>query len=121
MEMTPLAGAGQPMGAGADAILNECRDIDRGIKDIYRNLEQLRLLQQRSLDDPDASPVNHIRLFGGPIYAAPFHVGLLQQIGRRYSLCGLAGSESLRRTSLHRPGRSTRPTTSTNPCRKVTS
>jgi syntaxin 1B/2/3 len=46
------------MGGGAsdpNAILNECRDIDRGIDTIDRNLEQLKMLQQRSLDDADSS------------------------------------------------------------------
>jgi syntaxin 1B/2/3 len=38
-----------------NAILNECRDIDRGIDSIQRNLERLRFLQQRAIDDPDAS------------------------------------------------------------------
>ena len=37
------------------AILNECRDIDHGIDSIERNLQRLQFLQQRSLDDPDAS------------------------------------------------------------------
>lgn len=38
-----------------NAILNECRSIDRGIDDIQKNLERLRFLQQRAIDDPDAS------------------------------------------------------------------
>ena len=38
-----------------NAILNECRDIDRGIDSIQRNLERLSFLQQRAIDDPDAS------------------------------------------------------------------
>lgn len=38
-----------------NAILNECREIDRGIDTIDRNLERLRFLQQRSIDDVDAS------------------------------------------------------------------
>lgn len=42
-------------GKDPNAILNECRDIDRGIDSIERNLERLRFLQQRALDDPDAS------------------------------------------------------------------
>ncbi|KAG9247570.1 SNARE domain-containing protein [Calycina marina] len=36
-------------------ILNECRDIDRGIDDIKASLSNLAALQQRSLDDPDSS------------------------------------------------------------------
>ena len=38
-----------------NAILNECRDIDKGIDTIERNLDRLRFLQQRAIDDPDAS------------------------------------------------------------------
>ncbi|KFY65577.1 hypothetical protein V496_02464 [Pseudogymnoascus sp. VKM F-4515 (FW-2607)] len=38
-----------------NAILNECREIDKGIDSIERNLETIRMLQQRALDDPDAS------------------------------------------------------------------
>lgn len=38
-----------------NAILNECRDIDRGIDSIERNLVRLRSLQTRAIDDPDAS------------------------------------------------------------------
>lgn len=45
-----------------NAILNECREIDRGIDSIERNLEQLRMLHNRSLADTDAtenSPISH--------------------------------------------------------------
>lgn len=53
MELTPLNG---PSAArDPNAILNECRDIDRGIDSIERNLERLRFLQTRAIDDPDAS------------------------------------------------------------------
>jgi syntaxin 1B/2/3 len=56
MEMASLAqnagGFGQ---SDPNAILNECRSIDQGIDEIERNLEQLRMLQQRSLDDADTS------------------------------------------------------------------
>ncbi|KAL5346711.1 hypothetical protein ACLOAV_008418 [Pseudogymnoascus australis] len=38
-----------------NAILNECREIDKGLDSIERNLETIRMLQQRALDDPDAS------------------------------------------------------------------
>lgn len=38
-----------------NAILNECRDIDRGIDSIQRNLERLRFLQQRAISDSDTS------------------------------------------------------------------
>ena len=46
---------GQAPARDPNAILNECRSIDQGIEGIQRNLERLRFLQQRSLDDPDAS------------------------------------------------------------------
>ena len=46
---------GAPANRDPNAILNECRDIDRGIDSIQRNLERLRFLQQRAIDDPDAS------------------------------------------------------------------
>lgn len=42
-------------GRDPNAILNECREIDRGIDSIERNLERLRFLQQRAIDDTDAS------------------------------------------------------------------
>ncbi|KAI9836522.1 MAG: Plasma membrane t-SNARE, secretory vesicle fusion [Sclerophora amabilis] len=48
-------GYGQATGKHPNAILNECREIDRGIDSIDKNLERLRSVQQRSLDDPDAS------------------------------------------------------------------
>lgn len=51
--MTPLNG--QAANRSPDAILNECREIDRGIDSIERNLERLRFLQTRAIDDPDAS------------------------------------------------------------------
>lgn len=38
-----------------NAILNECRSIDRGIDQIDQNLNQLRMLQDRSLNEADAS------------------------------------------------------------------
>jgi syntaxin 1B/2/3 len=54
--MAPLAHNGASVGrSDPNAILNECRDIDRGIDDVERNLEQLRMLQQRTLDDADSS------------------------------------------------------------------
>jgi syntaxin 1B/2/3 len=54
--MAPLAHNGASVGrTDPNAILNECRDIDRGIDDIEKGLEQLRMLQQRTLDDADAS------------------------------------------------------------------
>lgn len=51
VEMASLGGRQQD----PNAILNECRAIDKGIDAIEQNLENLRMLQQRSLDDPDSS------------------------------------------------------------------
>lgn len=51
--MRPLNGQGAQR--DPNAILNECREIDRGIDSIERNLERLRFLQTRAIDDPDAS------------------------------------------------------------------
>lgn len=51
--MRPLNG--QAPQRDPNAILNECREIDRGIDSIERNLERLRFLQTRAIDDPDAS------------------------------------------------------------------
>lgn len=48
-------GGGGSGGGDPNAILNECREIDRGIDAIEQNLEQLRMLQQRTLDDADSS------------------------------------------------------------------
>jgi syntaxin 1B/2/3 len=42
-------------GGDPNAILNECRDIDQGIDRIERNLDQIRMLQDRSLNDTDQS------------------------------------------------------------------
>jgi len=55
--MAPLAQNGSQFGRqqNPNAILNECREIDRGIDSIERNLQSLKTLQQRSLDDPDSS------------------------------------------------------------------
>ena len=54
--MEPLAQNGSSFGHGnPNAILNECRDIDRGIDTVEQNLEQLRMIQQRTLDDADSS------------------------------------------------------------------
>jgi syntaxin 1B/2/3 len=55
MEMGQVNGGAAPMREDPHAILNEVRDIDRGIDSIQRNLERLQYLQQQSLDDPDAS------------------------------------------------------------------
>jgi syntaxin 1B/2/3 len=55
--MEPLAPNGSSFGRQHDpnAILNECKDIDKGIDLIEHNLEELKFLQQRCLDDPDSS------------------------------------------------------------------
>lgn len=54
--MAPLAqNAGSFAGGNPNHILNECREIDRGIDDVERNLEQLRMIQKRTLDDADGS------------------------------------------------------------------
>ncbi|KAL9103468.1 MAG: hypothetical protein Q9163_001496 [Psora crenata] len=59
MEMTPLNGQTASSGASTardpNGILNECRNIDQGIDSIQGNLVRLRSLQQRAIDDPDAS------------------------------------------------------------------
>ena len=59
MEMGTMNGQagnyGQPASRDPNAILTECRDIDRGIDTIEQNLQRLRALQQRAIDDPDAS------------------------------------------------------------------
>lgn len=51
--MRPLNG--QAAQRDPNAILNECREIDRGIDSIENNLDRLRFLQTRAIDDPDAS------------------------------------------------------------------
>jgi len=57
--MTPYngqaGGYGQQTGRDPNAILNECREVDRGIESIQRNMERVRSLQQQSLQDTDAS------------------------------------------------------------------
>jgi syntaxin 1B/2/3 len=54
--MEPLAHNGSSFAqSDPNAILNECRDIDRGIDTVEQNLEQLRMIQQRTLDDADSS------------------------------------------------------------------
>jgi syntaxin 1B/2/3 len=47
--------AGSFASGDPNAILNECRSIDRGIDQIDQNLNQLRMLQDRSLNEADAS------------------------------------------------------------------
>jgi len=59
--MTAMNGQNGAYGDGTqpsrdpNAILNECRDIDRGIDNIQRNLERLKHLQSKAINDPDAS------------------------------------------------------------------
>lgn len=54
--MAPLAANTGGFSQGnPNAILNECRDIDQGIDQIEGNLNQLRMLQDRSLNDADTS------------------------------------------------------------------
>ncbi|KAI9891746.1 MAG: Plasma membrane t-SNARE, secretory vesicle fusion [Vezdaea aestivalis] len=56
-EMEPVNGGQQaPTGPDPNAIRNECRAIDQGIDQISANLEQLRQLQNRSLNDTSTSP-----------------------------------------------------------------
>ncbi|OLN86782.1 Protein transport protein SSO2 [Colletotrichum chlorophyti] len=59
VEMESLAqnagGFGQSSAADPNAILNECRSIDQGIDQIESNLNQLRMLQERTLTDADSS------------------------------------------------------------------
>jgi len=57
VEMAPLTQHGSSFGTASDpnAILNECREIDKGIDAIEDSLQTLKSLQQRSLDDPDSS------------------------------------------------------------------
>ena len=51
MEMGAMNGRS----ADPNAILNETSDIDRGIDTIEQNMQRLRFLHQRAIDDPDAS------------------------------------------------------------------
>ena len=54
--MASLAQNASSFGQGdPNAILNECRSIDQGIDQIENNLNQLRMLQDRSLNDADTS------------------------------------------------------------------
>ncbi len=54
--MEPLAQNGSQFGQQTDpnAILNACRDIDRGIQEIRSNMDELKGPQQRALDHPGA-------------------------------------------------------------------
>ncbi|KAK9420398.1 putative t-SNARE coiled-coil-like protein [Seiridium unicorne] len=56
VEMAPLAQSGSTFGlSNPNAILNECADIGRGIDTIDRNLNQMKMLQDRSLNEADSS------------------------------------------------------------------
>lgn len=60
MEMGPVNGRtggaySATPGRDPNAILNECRDIERSIDEIGGNVKRVGALQQRALDDPDAS------------------------------------------------------------------
>jgi syntaxin 1B/2/3 len=56
VEMASLTqNAGNFAQANPNAILNECQDIGRGIDTIDANLNQMRMLQDRSLNDADTS------------------------------------------------------------------
>ncbi|QPG95916.1 hypothetical protein C2857_002512 [Epichloe festucae Fl1] len=63
VEMAPLgqnAGYGGNAGGGTRNILDECSGIDNGINEVEHNLEKLRMLQQRSLDDADSSSASAV-------------------------------------------------------------
>ncbi len=54
--MAPLAQNAGSFGASdPNAVLNECRSIDQGVDQIERNLSQLRMLQDRSLNEAETS------------------------------------------------------------------
>ncbi|KAI0466147.1 t-SNARE [Xylaria cf. heliscus] len=56
VEMAPLAQNADPFSdRNPNSTLDEITDINNGINIIDNNLEQLRMLQQRSLDDADSS------------------------------------------------------------------
>jgi len=63
VEMTPLVQNGGQFAQPQDpnAILNECREIDRGIDSLEKTMEQLKLIQQsglRAVDDNQIKNVN---------------------------------------------------------------
>lgn len=56
VEMAPLTqNAGSFASGNPNAVLNEIADVNKGIESIDQNLQQLQMLQQRSLDDIDSS------------------------------------------------------------------
>ncbi|KAI2603784.1 t-SNARE [Hypoxylon fragiforme] len=58
VEMALLADQGHSFGSPKN-VLNEVSEINRGIDMIDQNLDQLRMLQQRALDDADASATSN--------------------------------------------------------------
>lgn len=55
MESLAQNASGFGQSSDPNAILNECRSIDQGIDEIEANLNQLRMLQERTLTDADTS------------------------------------------------------------------
>ncbi|OWP05258.1 SSO2 protein [Marssonina coronariae] len=57
VEMEPLAQNGSQFGQAADpnAILNACREVDRGIQEIKEAMRRLAIPQQHALDDPGSN------------------------------------------------------------------
>ncbi|KAL9068764.1 MAG: hypothetical protein Q9161_005967 [Pseudevernia consocians] len=64
VEMTPMNGQAGAYGAQSsrdpNAILNECRSIDRGIDTIQQNLKRLYELQSKAIGEIDGSPNSQI-------------------------------------------------------------
>lgn len=58
--MAPLTQNGSSFGSQQDpnAILNECREISRGVDDIGKKLDELKALQTRSINDPNSQITN---------------------------------------------------------------
>jgi len=60
VEMEPLTGGSnqydaRPSGGDPNAILNSCKDIDQGIREIERSMGELQILHKRVLDNPETS------------------------------------------------------------------
>lgn len=56
VEMAPLSQSGAAFGAGNPTnVLNEIRDIGNGVNGIEQNLQQLRMLQDRALNETDSN------------------------------------------------------------------
>lgn len=56
-----MAQYNQPPAQDPNAILNQCRDVDRGIDDVNRYVDQLNTLYRRLLSDVDPARENAIR------------------------------------------------------------